>query len=178
MSESAHETAAHLALFDEVDHAADAIVRLREIGIYERDLEVISGLPFSHKILGRPEKRTYVPLVGVFGALVGFATGAAFNFGTPLLYPMRVGGQALLPIPPGLLIMFEATMLGLLVFSFVGVLIENGFPFFRRKEYHPDIANGKIAIVFHCLPHQESLAYAAMRQLGAEKVSRAETIVL
>jgi hypothetical protein len=169
---------AHLALFDDIDPASSAIVKLREIGIYEKDMDVISGLPYSHKILGRPEKRTYVPLVGVFGALIGLGAGATLNFGVPLLYPMSVGGKPLLPIPPGLLIMFETTMLGLLVFSFIGVMIENGFPFFRKKPYHADVANGKIALVFHCPPKLETAAYEAMKQAGAEKVSLAETITL
>jgi len=172
------ETSAHMAIFDDINQAAEAIVKLRQLGVYEKDMEVISGVPYSHKVLGRSEKRSYVPLVGIFGALLGFGAGAALNFGTPLLYPIRVGGQALLPIPPGLLILFETTMLGLLVFTFVGVMIENGFPFFRRKPYHPEIANGKTMIVFQCLPKYESMAYEAMQKLGAEQVSIATETTL
>jgi hypothetical protein len=174
-----NELSAHVAVFDTVNPAADAIVRLREIGILEKDMEVMSGVPFPPHILGRPDHKTYVPLLGGIGALAGLGMAVALNFGTPLLYPMRVGGQPLQPIPPGLLMMFEMSMLGLLIFTFLGVLIENSYPdIFRRKLYHPAVADGKIAIFFQCPSKFENLAYDALKKLGAEEVGLVEAKAL
>jgi hypothetical protein len=172
------EPTAHLALFDDVNPASEAIVRLREFGIFDKDMMVISGVPFSHKILGRPEKPSYVPLLGIIGALMGFGAGVALNFGTPLLYPMIVSSKPLLSVPTSLVVTFETTMLGLLIFTFLGVLLDSGLPSFSRKEYHPEISNGKIAIVFHCPPRYEAMAYEAMQKLGACEVRRAEAKAL
>ncbi|MFZ6031065.1 MAG: quinol:electron acceptor oxidoreductase subunit ActD [Chloroflexota bacterium] len=174
-----NEPSAHVAVFDDVNPAADAIVRLREIGILENDMEVISGVPFAPHILGRADPKTYVPLLGALGALVGLAAAIAFNFGTPLLYPMYVGGQPLQPIPPGLLLAFEMSMLGLLIFSFIGVMIENAYPaLFSRKLYHPAVSDGKIAIFFRCPAKFEHLAYETLQKLGAEEVGLVEAKVL
>jgi hypothetical protein len=173
------ESSAHMAIFDTVDPAADAIVRLREIGVLEKDMEVMSGVPFPAHILGRPDHKTYVPLLGGLGWLAGLGAAVALNFGTPLLYPMYVGGQPLQPIPPGILLGFEMSMLGLLIFTFLGVLIENGYPIlFHRKLYHPAVADGKIAIFFQCPAKFESLAYDALKKLGAEEVGLVEARVL
>jgi len=58
------------------------------------------------------------------------------------------------------------------------VMVENGFPFFRKRDYHPDVGHGKIAIVFHCEAKLEAVAYDAMKQLGAAEVSRSEGYML
>jgi len=172
------ENTAHMALFDDVNPAADAIGKLREIGVMEKDIEVISGVPFPAHVLGRAEKHSYVPLLGGFGALFGFSAGIALNFGTPLLYSMSVGGQSLFPLPPGILIAFETTMLGLLVFTFLGVLIENAYPQFGSEIYDPEISDGAIAIIFQCESDIEDTAYEAMKGLGASDVKLVEAKAL
>lgn len=172
------ETAPHLALFDDVAAVADAIVQLRELGVPEKDMTVLSGVSYSHKILGRPEHRTYVPLLGTFGFVGGLVLAALLNFGTPLLYPMYVGGKPLLPLPPGFLLMFEMSMLGLLLFTFLGVIIESRFPAYGQKLYDPGISDGKIGLLFDCPPKYEDLAYDILKKLGASEVrcSEANTI--
>lgn len=170
------ETTTHLAMFDEVNPASEAILRLREIGVLERDMEVLSGVPFSERILGRAQKETYVPLLGILGALFGLGAGVALSFGTPFLYPLIVGGKPLYSIPTSLVVIFETTMLGLLVFTFLGVWIENGFPTYRRAKYHPEVSDGKIIILFDCTNSVAATAYEALRKSGASEVRRAEAI--
>ncbi|HAD06462.1 MAG TPA: hypothetical protein DCE76_04815, partial [Anaerolineaceae bacterium] len=57
----------HLALFKEeqVDHAAEAISRLHELGIGDEDISVISGIPYSERILGRPMSWTNIGRIGL-----------------------------------------------------------------------------------------------------------------
>ena len=81
----------HMALFEEeaLIEVGEALDVLRGMGIPEGDISVISGVPFSEKMLGRPMSWTRVPLIAGVGAVVGFLTAAFFNFGTPALYPVR-----------------------------------------------------------------------------------------
>ena len=80
--------------------------RCAELGVSDKDMSVISGVPFSEKMLGRPMSWTRVPLIAGAGALVGFLTAAFLNFGTPLLYPIRVGGMPYQTIPTSIVVHF------------------------------------------------------------------------
>ena len=144
----------HLALFkeDQVDETSEALEALRGMGIVDQDISVISGTPFSEKMLGRPMSWTNVPLIGAAGAVVGFIAAAALNFGTPLLYPIRVGGMPLQTIPTSFIIFFELTMLGLLIATFLGVFIEMISPSFGPAGLRP---------AHHGWPHRRALLGSA-----------------
>ena len=126
-----------LALFEDIDPAANAIEKLHEMGVHDNRIEVISGVPISHKMLGRPHPWTNVSRLALGGAVGGFFIGLFLNFGTPLLYNVRVGGQFITPIPPGLIIVFEMTMLFALLSTFLGVFLESYFPNYRPLQYVP-----------------------------------------
>ncbi len=164
----------HLALFDEVDPASEAVDKLRGLGIPDEAMTILSGVPYSEAILGRPKLHSFVPLFAAFGAIGGLIAGIALNFGTPLLYPNYVGRQPLLPIPTAIVVTFETTMLGLLLFTFLGVIWESAFPAFGKQEYHPGVSDGKIALVFNCAPGMEARAYDTLTKLGVQKVQRTE----
>ena len=167
----------HLALFkeDQVDETAEALEALRGMGIVDQDISVISGTPFSEKMLGRPMSWTNVPLIGLGGAVVGFLAAAALNFGTPLLYPIRVGGMPLQTIPTSFIIFFELTMLGLLIATFLGVFIEMISPSFGPAGYDPRITDGHIGVLFWAPPELDPKLHEALTGLGAEIIHGAET---
>ncbi len=124
--------------------------RLRDLGISDEDISVISGVPYSDKILGRPMSWTRIPQIGMAGAVVGFIIAMFLNLGTPALYPLRVGGQPLFPIPTSIVVDFELTMLGLLISTFMGVFVEMISPSYGPQGYHPKVSDGHIAILFTC----------------------------
>lgn len=159
-----------LALFEDIDPAAEAIDKLHEMGVTDDRLNVISGIPVTHKMLGRPHPWTNVSRLAMGGAIAGFFTGLFLNFGTPLLYNVSVGGQYITPIPPGLIIVFEMTMLFALLATFLGVFLDSFFPNYGPMEYVPEISDGKIGIFFK-VPEEEQQQYAdVMNQMGAESV--------
>jgi hypothetical protein len=163
-----------LALFEDIDPAAQAIDKLHEMGVTDDKLNVISGVPFSHKMLGRPHPWTNVSRLALGGAAIGFMVGLFLNFGTPNLYSVRVGGQALTPIPPGLIIVFEMTMLFALLSTFLGVFLDSFFPNYRPMEYVPQISDGKIGIFFQVLQEEQQKYTETLSQLGAESVEPVE----
>jgi hypothetical protein len=163
-----------MALFEDIDPAADAIDKLHEMGVTDDRLNVISGVPFTHKMLGRPHPWTNVSRIALGGAAAGFVVGIFLNFGTPLLYNVSVGGQYITPIPPGLIIIFEMTFLFALLSTFLGVFLDSFFPNYRPMEYVPEISDGKIGLFFR-VPQDDQQKFAdAMNQLGAESVRPTE----
>jgi hypothetical protein len=170
----------HLALFkeDKVDHVADALGRLRDLGISDDDISVISGVPYSDKILGRPMSWTRVPYVGMAGAVLGFTVAMLLNWGTPALYPLHVGGQPLFPLPTSIVLIFELTMLGLLLATFLGVFVEMISPTYGPQGYHPKVSDGHIAILFTCPIDLDRKMHSALTELGAELVHRSEVAKL
>jgi hypothetical protein len=168
------ETVSLLALFPDLEPAADGIDKLRSLGLSHDQMNVISGVPVTEAMLGRPNQRTNVPRLALGGAAVGFLIGLFFVL-TPLMYFVPVGGQPAIPVPPSIVLLFELTMLGLLLTTFLGVFLDSSFPSYRSMQYVPEISDGKYAIFFNC-PEDEQEKFAdAMRESGAEAVREAET---
>jgi hypothetical protein len=159
-----------LALFQDIDPAAEAIDKLHEMGVTDEKLNVISGIPVTHKMLGRPHPWTNVSRLALGGAVAGFITGLFLNFGTPLLYNVSVGGQYITPIPPGLIIVFEMTMLFALLATFLGVFLDSFFPNYGPMEYVPEISDGKIGLFFKVPQDDQQKFTEVMNQMGAESV--------
>lgn len=163
-----------LAVFEDIDPAADAIEKLHEMGVDDDHIHVISGIPVKRQILGRPGIWTSVPRLAMGGAMIGLIAALFLIFGIPALYPLHAGGQPLFPIPPFLIIAFEMIMLGLMGFTFVGLFLNSRFPAYEPMEYVPEISDGKIAILFSCPPGQQTQIRKSLRALGAEGVRPAE----
>jgi len=166
----------HLALFkeDQLEQATEAIHALRHLGVSDKDMSVISGVPYSEKILGRPMSWTRIPLIGGLGALAGFLVAMFLNFGTPLLYPIRVGGMAYQTIPTSIVVTFELTMLGLLISTFIGVFVETISPSFGPQGYDPRVTDGHIGVLFSSQPELDPSLHETLEKLGAEIVHGAE----
>jgi hypothetical protein len=167
------DTVSLLAVFPDLEPAADAIDKLRSLGLSHDQMNVISGVPVTEAMLGRPSQWTNVPRLALGGALGGFLV-AVFLVFTPLLYFVPVGGQPQIPVPPSIIIMFEITMLGMLISTFLGVFLDSTFPSYRPMEYVPEISDGKIAVLFNCLDDDQEKFTQAMTASGAESVKVAE----
>ncbi|HQV93273.1 MAG TPA: DUF3341 domain-containing protein [Anaerolineales bacterium] len=163
-----------LAIFEDLDPAANAIDTLHEMGVGDENINVISGVPVAHKILGRPHPWTNVSKLSMGGAVAGFAFGIFLNFGTPHLYGIQVGGQYVTPIPPGAIVTFEMTMLFALLATFLGVFLDSYFPNYRPLEYVDEVSDGKIAVFFRVAEDDAKKFTDAMNTLGAESVKPAE----
>ena len=163
-----------LALFHDIDPATDAIDRLRQMGIGDDQMNIISGIPFTEHMLGRPRTWSNVPRLAAGGAVAGMGIGILLAFVTPALYPIQVGGQGLVPGPPTVVVLFEMTMLGMLVSTFLGVFLDSYLPSYRPKEYVAEISDGNIAILFNCPAEKEQQFIDAMTRLGAQSVQPAE----
>jgi len=160
----------HMALFKEeqIDHAAESITRLRSMGVQDKDISVISGIPYSEKILDRPMRWSYVGRIALGGAIVGFLISLGLSFGTPMMYPLRVADLPIIfPIPTAVVVTFELTMLGLLISTFIGVFVETITPSFGPQGYHPKISDGYIGVLFSGPMDLDQKYHETFAELGA-----------
>lgn len=136
-----------LGLFHEATPTADTIDQLRELGVPDDKITVLSSMPYRAGMLGRPPPRARLGLVALMGAGLGAATAVFLTAGIFVLYPLSQGGQPLIPIPPSIIILFEVTMLGTMWATFFGLLFGNRFPIFKRQLYDPRITEGHLGVL-------------------------------
>jgi len=163
-----------LALFDDVEPAAKGIAKLKELGVRDEAMNVISGVPFPGRVLGRPSALTHVSKIALAGSVVGAGFGLFLLYGTAFMYPLHVGAQPLYPVPMGFITTFEMAMLGLMGMAFLGLFVDSGFPTYTPKDYVPEISDGKIAVFFRCDRADEKRLVDSMTRAGAESVRPAE----
>ena len=163
-----------LAIFSDINPAADALDQLRLMGVHDDHMNVISGIPVTEAMLGRPSQWTNVPRLALGGAVAGFAIGNFLAFIAPNMYTVQVGGQPFAPVPPAVIVIFEMTMLGMLLSTFLGVFLDSLFPNYRPMHYVPEVSDGKIGILIETLPADEKSVTDLLKKLGAESVQYTE----
>lgn len=166
-----------LAIFEDIDPAARAVDKLRELGVSDEHVTVISGTPITEAMLGRKPQWSNVTRFAMGGAFLGLCVGIFLAFGTPNLYPITVGGRWI-GVPPTIVVMFEMTMLVMLISTFLGVFLDSRFPNYTPTEYVPEISDGRIGLLVECAGELEKAVETAMQSIGAESVKRAQAEAL
>jgi mono/diheme cytochrome c family protein len=159
-----------LGLFNNVDSAAEAIEKLHKQGVSDDNMTVISGIPYKPAALGRPHFHSRVSLISLGGAVLGLLGAAVLSIGLFLLYPLSVGGQPLVPIPPSLIVFFEVSMLGTMWAAFFGLLLLNGLPAFKQEPYDARITAGYIGVQVAGSNQQANLFEKMLVDAGAVEV--------
>jgi len=160
--------------FAEVARAADALEALRKLGVPDGEVEVIAGFPYSHEMLGRPHHKSILPKISLGSAVVGVLAGLFMTVVTPNLYVVKVGGQPVVPIPPTALLMFEFTMIFLILGTFLGFLWINLFPSFEPTYYDEKVSDGEIALVVQCESVPKEEVRALLEKQKAENIHEPE----
>ncbi len=136
-----------LGLYQDPETAAEAIDRLHKINVPDKNIDVLSGIPYKSEMLGRPNAKHWVGRGSMVGAVIGIFTAFALTVGVYYLYTIDVGNQPrLLPIPPTLIVLFEVTMLLTVLVTFLSFWLANRFPAFKAKAYDPHITLGYIGV--------------------------------
>jgi mono/diheme cytochrome c family protein len=136
-----------LGLFDNLEATTAVLRDLERQNIPDRNIEVMSNVPYAPKVLGRRPTRQwpFLPFV-LAGVLGGLAIALFIVVITPRLYPIIVGGQPLTPFPPSAIIVFEFVALGAMAGGFIGFLLQNRYPVLVRQMYDPRISEGYIGV--------------------------------
>jgi mono/diheme cytochrome c family protein len=156
-----------LGLYHEATPTADAIEGLRELGIPDEKVTIMSGIPYREEMLGRPHEPRPVGFIALLGAFLGALLGIFLSIGIFLLYPLQQGGQPIVPIPPTLIILFETTMLGTMWAAFLGLLGTSRFPAMKVTMYDPRITEGHIGVLVEIPDTLQEEVEALLQTYGA-----------
>jgi hypothetical protein len=168
------DTAVVLGSFMEVNPTAAALGGLQSLGIPDKDVTVMSSLPWSPEILGRPHIRTPLSRIALICALVGLGIGIFLVIVTPYLYIIRVGGQPIVPVPPTVLLLYEFIMLALILGTFGAFLALNRFPSSEPQYYDPKLNDERISLVVHAPADKKADVVAILEEHGGQVVQDPE----
>ncbi len=164
-----------LGLFEDAERAADAIDRLRQLGVRERNIIVKSAMPINRSILARPPNRHRIASIALTGSFIGILTALVITVLLYLLYPLNQGGQPIVfPVPPSVVILFEVTMLLTMLLTFFGFWFLNRFPNFKPGAYDPMISAGYVGVVAQVDDKLLNDVEEAFKQTGAAKTTQVE----
>ena len=163
-----------MGLFTDIAHTGDALDKLRLLGLREEDMSLMMGVPYTEKMTGRPKIYERIPWATIFGALIGLGTALFLVGGTQMLYPIRVAGRPLVPIPTSIVVIYELTMLGLVLGTFLNLLWKNGFPSTKPQYYDHLINYGRTALLCTFDTRYEGDVRRALTDAGAERVYEPE----
>ncbi len=159
-----------LGVFSNPDGVADAVSRLRSAGYDDYRFEVVSGTPYPEGTFGERPMTHKLFIFPLIGALCGFSVGLLITAGTQLSFPMVTGGKPLLAIPPMLIIMYEGTMLGAILFTVVGLIFESRMPNLNLGVYDPRITAGHIGLVVAAPEDRARYTEQLLREAGADDI--------
>ena len=136
-----------LGLYETPDAAADAVENLQGASVDSNDYDILSGTPYPEGTFGEPpvEHKLYVfPLAG---AAIGLTLALFEGFGTQLAFPMVTGGKPILSVPPMIILAYELTLLGAILFTVLGIIFESRLPRVVKGLYDERRTEGLIGVV-------------------------------
>ena len=134
------------ALYADGRAAQKAVDGLRAAGLSDSDITVISAQPMEDFEFGHMNSKNYMWYIACLGGLFGltFSTWLAHLTETSWMIP--TGGMPIVSWWPNLIIMFELTMLGAILFSVASLIITAGLARRRPAFYDPEVTDGKIFV--------------------------------
>ena len=163
-----------LGLFDDIEVAAQGMDALRTAGYGDSEVEVLTGAPYPEGTFGEHTPKHSLFRFPMIGAACGFAVALLLTAGTQLAYPLVTGGKPILAIPAMAIIMYEGTMLGAILFTILGIIVESRLPRLFMGVYDTRITEGYIGVVVTAEEERLGGAESALRQAGALEI-KAET---
>ncbi len=160
-----------LVKFAEHTQARVAVRRLIQDGIDPGTMEVMSSQPIHGEPIVPEKKPTKLRRWALTGAGIGLVAGASLASITALNYPLVKGGMPIVaPWTVGL-ITYETTMLGAVLATLVGLLVELGLPNFKSLPYDPSVIDGGVVLAVACPDGSRTSVETALNAVGATKVN-------
>ena len=161
-----------IGLFKGVDEAADALDAVRDGGFERDEYEVLTGTPYPEGAFGEEEPHHGLFRYPLIGAACGFIIGLVLTSGTQLAYPLVTGGKPILSVPPMAIIMYEGTMLGAIIFTVIGIIIESRLPRVYMGAYDTRVTEGYIGLTVTTDEGRVGREEEILRDAGAEDIRR------
>jgi hypothetical protein len=160
-----------LIKFPEHTQARAAVRRLVQEGIAPNAIEAMSSQPVHGEAIVPQQPATKLRTWALVGAAIGLVGGFSLATITALNYPLVKGGMPIVsPWTVGL-ITYETTMLGAVLGSLVGLLVELRLPNFKTLPYDPTVVDGGVVLAVSCPDASRGVVESAVSAAGASKVN-------
>jgi hypothetical protein len=160
-----------LVKFAQPNEARMAIRRLLQEGIKPDAMEVMTSQPIHGEPFIPGMKPTKLRTWAICGAAAGLVGGLSLASITALNYPLIKGGMPIVaPWTVGL-ITYETTMLGAVLATLVGLLVETGLPNLKNLPYDPSVVDGGVVLAVSCPEGSRASVENAVGAAGASKVN-------
>ena len=134
------------ALYSDPNSAQQAVDDLRQEGVPDHAISVITSQPYEEYEFSHRYKQTWLFWIAAGGGAVGLAVGLLTAYLTATLWPIVVGGMPIVAWWPNIIIMFELTMLGAILATAVSLFITTELPATQSRVYDPEVSQGKIMV--------------------------------
>ena len=133
-------------LYADPDSAQRAVNSVRQAGIVDGDIAVVSSEPFGEYDFGRLDHHTAMPWLAALGGVLGGVSGYLLASLTQQVYPIITGGMPIAQRWTNGIIAYELTMLGAILATLLTLLASTRLPDWREKVYDPEVSNGRILV--------------------------------
>jgi hypothetical protein len=134
------------ALFATGEKAQDAVTSLLMHGVPADDIQVLSAAPLELAGLSHSRRETPMTALAAAGGLTGMLAGYALTRFTQMALPLNVGGMPVVTNWTNLIVIFELTMLGVVITSVVTFLLRARIPRRRPALYDREVSDGRILV--------------------------------
>jgi hypothetical protein len=167
-----------LGLFNESTDTAESIDELHNLGIPDKNVVVMMGVPYPEHALGRQREWLALPYIVLAGAVAGMLFGLFLAVITPHLYRLDIGGHPPVGFPPAAVIIFVFTMMATIVSTFLGVLWEMNFPRFGPAPYNKQVTDGYLAVMVEFPSKLEDQVRQVLESHHAQHIDEPEWMAL
>jgi hypothetical protein len=161
------------AMFDDGDSAQRAVNGLRQAGLADAEITVVTALPIEDQEFGEIDKPTWIWYIACAGAFLGFCGSTWLTRMTELAWPLQTGNMPIVAWWPNLIVIFEMTMLGSILATVITLIVSAGLGRRTPRLYDPEVTDGKI-LVGVAAPSEASVPdlERALRAAGAAQLRR------
>ena len=167
-----------VGLFQDVTDVVEAMDDLSALGIPDKKMVIISGVPYPEGALRHHREWLALPYIVLAGAVGGLLFGLFLSVITPHLYRLDVGGHPAVSFAPAAVITFVFTMMATIVSIFLGVLWEMNFPRFRAAPYQRLVTDGYLALLLEFSPALEGNVSQILESHKAHHIGEPERLGL
>lgn len=132
-------------LYDDPHVAQQVVDNLREAGVSDADITVISSEPFDHFEFGHRDAKTAMPWIATAAGAMGLLLTYYLLGASQRSWPLVTSGMPIAPLWTNLIIIFEMTMLSAIIATVI-TLIYTAFFSDRGKMYDPEVSDGYILV--------------------------------
>jgi hypothetical protein len=134
------------ALYDSGDAAQRAVNGLRNAGVADSAITVISDQPMEAYEFGEMNRATRIWYIASGGGLVGLVFATWLTRMTEVAWPLPTGNMPIVSWWPNLIVIFELTMLGAILATVATLLVAGELVRRRPALYDPRVSDGKILV--------------------------------